>query len=48
VDTGYFLPPADAADFVSGITLTVIPEPATAMLLGAGLIFLVGRQRSSG
>jgi hypothetical protein len=48
VDTGYFLPPADGADFASGITLTVIPEPATAMLLGAGLIFLVGRQRRSG
>ena len=40
-------PPVEGADFSSGISLTVIPEPATSLLLAGGLGVLASRRRSA-
>lgn len=46
VDLGFLLPPVDGADFSSGITLNVIPEPTTGTLLGVGLLGVaLGRRK---
>ena len=43
---GVLFPPVVGADITSGITITVVPEPSTALLLAASLLALAAGRRS--